>query len=80
MRKAQSQIKRGENELAKGALSEIIKKWPENVTAKKLLAGVDRHDTIKKKVDASHIEKLMNLYREGKFAEADKCVDQLAKT
>ncbi|MDB2483501.1 tetratricopeptide repeat protein [Gammaproteobacteria bacterium] len=80
MRKAQSYIKRGEKELAKGALIEIIKKWPENLTAKKLLTSVDRHDTIKKKVGASHIEKPMNLYREGKFTEADNCVDQLAKT
>ena len=80
IRKVQSYIKRGERDLAKEALIEIIGKWPENFTAKKLLTSVERYGTIKQKVEASHIEKPMKLYREGKFTEADNCVDQLAKT
>lgn len=79
IRKAQGYIKRGEKDLAKKALVEIIEKWPENLTAKKLLESINSHVNIEHRIDIAQIQKLLNLYREGKHAETNNSVDQLIK-
>lgn len=79
IRKARAYIKRGENIFAKEILLQIIKEWPENPSAKKLLKEVNRRKIENPSIDSDKIQELMDLYKQGEYRKTQNSVDELIK-